>query len=114
MIASKKGRFKKIQETYREWSLSSTAQCLPKVFQYENIYAKCIWAIIFLAFAIATGYFFIQGVFDYLEFDIISKIRVFSEKTLVYPVVTLCNSNPITTKQGEAIFKDFKSEMIKF
>ena len=94
------------KETCREWSLSSTAQCLPKVFQYENTYVKIVWSLIFIVFSVATNFFFIQGIFDFLEFDVVSKIQVKNEQTLVYPVVTICDSNPFSTKETEALFKN--------
>jgi len=109
MIPNRESRFKRClqnaKETCRQWSMSSTAQCLPKVFQYENTYIKIVWSLIFIVFSVATDFFFIQGIFDFLEFDVVSKIRVYNEQTLVYPVVTLCDANVFTTKEAGEIFE---------
>ena len=59
-----------------EWSLSSNIHCYPKIFQSKNIYAKILWLICFLLFSFLTFWLVIKGVLDFLEFDVVAKIRV--------------------------------------
>ena len=92
---------------FKEWAVLSSAQCIPKIFQYDNKAAKVLFLILLLIFTFATFWFFIQGIFDYLEFDVISKIRVYSEETLIYPVISFCDANPFTSKDAELALKDY-------
>ena len=96
----------RIRKIFIEWSLMSTSHCYPKIFQYENIYAKIIWAVFFLGFAALTFCFLIFGLLDYFEFEVVSKIRVYNEKVLVYPTITICDSNSFTTKAAEHLLND--------
>ena len=90
------------------WSLSSNFHCYPKIFQYENIYAKIIWIIFFILFAFMTFWLVIKGVLDFLEFDVVSKIGVYSEDKSVFPTVTICEANAFTTKEAEYLLSEEK------
>ena len=92
------------------WSLTSSAQCLPKIFQYDNFYAKFLWALVFFLFSGLTVWFLIEGLLDFLQFDVVSKIRVFNEQNLVFPVVTNCDTNPFTTKKAENLIVGIEKE----
>ena len=98
----------KIRHLFIEWSLLSSFQCYPKIFQYKNMYAKIIWALFFFGFACLTFLFIVFGLLDYFEFEVVSKIRVYNEDTIVYPTITLCDANLFTTKEAEPLFDDVK------
>jgi hypothetical protein len=97
----------KLKYLLKEWSLSSSFQCLTKLYQYESRLIRILWLIIFIIFSFGTFWFFINGILDYLEFDVVSKIRVYNEETLVYPLVTFCGYFPFTSKKSDEIFSDF-------
>ena len=103
-----------IKKIFLEWSLMSTSHCYPKIFQYKNIYAKILWIIFFLGFAACTFCFLIFGLLDFFEFEVISKIRVFNEHSLLYPTVTICDANPLTTKEAENLITDANIQTIDF
>ena len=101
-----KTKGEEIQALFVEWSHLSTSHCYPKIFQYKNPFVKLIWILFFLVFACLTSWFLIFGVLNYFEFEVVSKIRVYNEETLVYPVVTICDANPFTTKYAEDLLED--------
>ena len=107
---TKSNKFDKIKKSIKEWSLLSSLQCLPKVFQYENIFIRILWFIILIIFSFGTCFFLIRTIFDYLEFDVVSQIRVYNEQTLVYPVISICEVNPFTSKEAENILSECKIE----
>ena len=102
-----KSKYGEIKKLFVEWSLASTCQCYPKIFQYKNTYGILIWMVLFLVFTCLTYWFLIFGILDYFEGEVVSKIRVYNEETLIYPVVTICNANPFTTKEAENLLSDF-------
>ena len=69
-----------------------------------------MWLVFFLIFSFWTFCFFIRGVLDYLEYDVVSKIRVHNEESLVYPVITLCDVNPFPTQKAVQLLKEFEKE----
>jgi len=41
-----------------------------------------------------------RSISDYLQFDVVTQIRVFKEVPVEYPTITICNINPLTTKEA--------------
>ena len=52
----------KLKHLLKEWSLSSSFQCLTKLYQYESRFIRILWVIIFIAFSFGTFWFFINGI----------------------------------------------------
>ena len=105
---SKLSSFKK---TLSEWSLVCTFHCYPKIFQYEHKVAKIFWSVLFLVFSGFTAYLVVKGLQDYFEYEVVSKIRIVNEAALTFPTVTVCDSDPFTTKQAGAFLKDMWREI---
>ena len=63
-----------------------------------------------MTFSFGTFWFFIMGILDYLEFDVVSKIRVYNEKTLVFPLITFCEINPFSSKIAVKILGDLNEK----
>ena len=102
--------FEEIYLAFKDWSLVSSAQCLPKVFQSENKCNKIVWLSLFLSFTFITFWFFVNGILDYLEYDVVSKIRVYSEDFLVYPIITFCHADQFPSKEAVKLFEDLEQE----
>jgi hypothetical protein len=108
--ALKVSREKSYKLILREWSLASSAQCLPKIFQYDNVLVRVIFVFILLVFLCGTFLLLVRALFDYFSYDVVSQIRIYDEATLTYPVITICDANPFTSKEAEEILKEFKIE----
>jgi hypothetical protein len=94
-----------LKKTCEKLCVTSSAQGLPKIFQYENKYARSFWLLVFLTFSFATFWLFVRGILDYLEYDVVSKIRVHNEASLEYPMVTFCSAFPFPTKSSQEVFE---------
>ena len=107
-------KLSKIKTAFTEWSILSTAQCYPKIFQAKNKYLQLIWSMNFIIFSCLTFWFVILGLINYLEFDVVSKIRVRTEKELVFPLITICDANPFTTSKSNDLLNktQFISESV--
>ena len=86
-----------------EWSLTSTFHCYPKIFQTKNVYAKILWTLFFLVFSCLTFMLVIKCLTDFLEFDVVSKIRINSQEASLFPTLTICWANPLTTQEAERL-----------
>jgi hypothetical protein len=89
-----------------EWSLLSTFHCYPKIFQTKNIHAKLTWSLLFILFSCLTFWLVVKGILDYVEFDVVSKIRVISQQSITFPTITICDANPFTSKEAEHFIRD--------
>ena len=91
-----------IKSVFLEWSQSVTYHCFPKIFKEKTrFFMRFIWTLIFLTFSGLTCYILINNVISYYQFNVVSTIQVVSERESVFPAVTICNSNPFTTKYAE-------------
>ncbi len=108
----KASRFKilKLQILFKEWCLSSSFQFLSKLYQYENNFQRLLWIIIFVTFSFGTFWFFIMGILDYLEFDVVSKIRVYNEKTIIFAYITICEIFPFSSKNANNLLENYLNE----
>ena len=52
-----------------------------------------MWIIFFLGATGFCSYLVFQSVSNYLQFDVVTKIQIFKESTVDFPVVSFCNNN---------------------
>ena len=76
----------------------STVHGLPNIVRSERNLTKTLWLIFTLISASLCFYLVVQSVFDYLNFDVTTKIRYINEVPAMFPSVTVCNSNPFVTE----------------
>ena len=96
----------KIKIKFFDWSQSVTYHCFAKIFKSKyNFLAKTFYSIIFLVFTGLTSYVLISNVIAYFKYDVISTLEVVNEKPVIFPKVTICNTNPFTSQQAEYLLK---------
>ena len=96
-----------IKNSFLEWSQTVTCHCFPKVFYKKTHLAiKCVWALIFLLFLTTTFFVLVNIVISYFQYNVVSSISVINERPSLFPVVTICNSNPFTTKEAENLIRN--------
>lgn len=98
-----------IKELFVEWSLVSTSHGWPSIFRVKRFYLKVMWAICFLASTGYCGFLVIMSIYDYLEYQVVTKIRLVSEKPVTFPAVTICNLNPFVTPEANQFILDYFS-----
>ena len=106
MIPIYESKLKIAKQALIDWSLTCTFHCYPKVFLYENKLVKCVWLVLFILLVGFTGYLLINILNDYFDYEVVSKIQVVNEVPTVFPAVTVCNTNPFTTKEAEHFLSD--------
>jgi membrane-associated HD superfamily phosphohydrolase len=101
MATKKLTKLARIKKAFLDWSNTFTAQCYPKIFQKNtNKYLQLTWSLIFILFSGLTSLFVVLGIVDYLEFEVVTKIRIHTGKQIIFPIITLCNANPFTSKKS--------------
>ena len=109
MLNSKKESLKKFAY---EFFVSTTCHGLPNIMRTENILLKIFWLLCLLASSVLCSIVVIQSVNEYLEFDVVTKIRVKNEKSTTFPAITLCHMNPFSTKSGNEFFSNLLRDQI--
>ena len=104
----KKNFRKNLKTLLVDRALLSTFHCYPKIFQTKNLYAKLTWSLLFILFSCLTFWFVVKGVLDFLEYDVVTKIRVISQQSITFPTVTICDASLFTTKESETLLERAK------
>ena len=78
----------KIKEKSIEIGLSSTFIGLPNIIRNENKCLKVMWLILFILGSSGGIYTVIKVINDYLDYEVVTSIKVFNEVPAKFPAVT--------------------------
>ncbi|XP_077866593.1 uncharacterized protein LOC100372922 [Saccoglossus kowalevskii] len=94
-------------EITRNFGKSTTTHGIPRIFQSSSYLGSCVWALIFFT---SCGCFIWQAttlILQYMEYGVTVKIDVVTEKSLLFPSVTVCNTNKLRRSAiMESTYKD--------
>ena len=65
---------------------------------------KLVWFVIFLCAAFACAMLIVHSIQEYMRYEVTSKIRFFSQTPSPFPVIMVCNMNPLTTDYADSLF----------
>ena len=91
---------------FKEWSLQTKFDCFSKIFLTQNVILQLTWLGLFLIFTALTAYFVSKNFLDFFSYETVSKIDIIDEKPTEFPAVTICNSNPFTTKTAQKLISN--------
>lgn len=99
-----------LKEIFLKWSLKSTCSAYASIFKAEKFYLKLMWSISLVVSLSFCCLAVIKSILAYLDYEVITKIRLIEERPMIFPVVSICNLNPfITQKANEFILDYFNS-----
>ena len=109
-----------LRKIFKEWYTSISFHCFSKIFSNNNPILRINWSIFFACFSFFTIKLLFRDIHQYLEYDVVSKIRVFNEKSSPFPTVTICDANQFSTREAERLIlkttnaskKEFFSDLI--
>ena len=80
---------------------------LPNIIRTKYFPLKIIWTILFLTAVGVLIYFLYNTIQDYLKYEVKTVVRSIDVDEMNFPVVTVCNTNKVTTKKGYDYFLFF-------
>ena len=84
----------------REILSRSTMHGLPRVINSKMLVLKFSWLFFLITSVFLFGKFSYDSIFNYLEYEVTTKIRKIHESPTIFPTVTICNKNKMTTDFG--------------
>ena len=93
----------KLREKFIELSSSSSLHGYPNMFKTNHWPVRLMWLLFFLASATLCVFMVYRSVNDFLSFDVVNKIRDYSEIPMAYPAITFCNVNPFINKNSDEL-----------
>jgi hypothetical protein len=95
----------KAKKLCKECFSSSTSHGLPNIFRTNNRIIQIIWLTCFLISTGMCAFMVGRSIIDFLSYDVTTKIRVYSEFSSEFPVITICNINPFTKNASLQLLK---------
>ncbi|RNA43641.1 acid-sensing ion channel 5-like [Brachionus plicatilis] len=99
-LKEKKENKTKMFDIFKEWTESMTMHGFPNIFRTNFLSIKIMWIILFLCSNMACFGLIIMNLINFLNFEVVTKIRVIEKDSIKFPAVTICNINPFVTEQG--------------
>ena len=96
----------RLNKVWTEWSLRVNLDCYAKIFEYtNNLVAQGIWCVLLLGSICTTFWIVSLSISNYLDYDVVSKIRnVYEMPPVEFPAVTICDFNAFTSHESENLF----------
>ena len=77
---------------------SSSFIILPNIYRSKHVQLKLLWFILSFICVGWCSWLMSRTVIDYLNYDVITKTEVKYETQLIFPVITICNTNIFSTE----------------
>lgn len=97
--------YKYIADIIVESAYESTTHGIPHFFRRQNWLIRIIWAACFLAAAVVCNYLIAQSIFNYFNYNTVTKAQRVHRISSEFPTVSVCNLNPFTTNKSHEFVK---------
>ena len=96
----------KIRQANKETLESSSVHALPNIIRNRFYPVKIMWVICFFGSSIGCAMFISKSISDYLNYDVITNIKIDYVNKLKFPMITICNTNIQKTKNISNMLND--------
>ena len=94
MSSDKKSR---IKEELKELGLSTTGHVIALIVKSKYLPMKIFLFLAWLVGVALTLYLLITNIMDFYKYEVTTKTRLIREVPMIFPKVTICNSDPFVT-----------------
>lgn len=89
------------------WATSTTTHGVQRFTKATRRHTRLLW-LVFILIALGLAiYVLANDVLQYLQHDVTTKIRIVDEKSVTFPVVSVCNMNPLVTPSAGQYIKEY-------
>ena len=79
---------------------------LVNIFKTKYVVTKVFWSLILVGLIGHTIKYILDCVYEYFDYQVITKIEVIGEVISLFPMVTICNLNPFVTEYSVEYLKN--------
>jgi hypothetical protein len=80
--------------------LTSTSHGLPNALRTPHMSMRVMWLLCFVVSTGVCSYLIIKSFLAYLDYEVITKVRVVNEFQSEFPRILICNLNQFTTNKS--------------
>ena len=81
---------------------SSTSHGIPNIIRAQYNSLKVLWSILFVLSTAACSYLIFKSLSQFFDNEIVTMIEIKNDISLEFPTITVCNSLPWISTQGES------------
>ena len=97
----------KIKEVLLDFCKKTSIQGIPNIYQAKSLSLKTIWILFFILATSGSSYLVIKSISNYLDFEVVTKIRVIRQQPAEFPTITICNLNRLSTINDKEIYDQY-------
>ncbi len=87
----------RILNSIKESLENSTIHAIPNILRNKYQTIRFMWLLCFIISAGVCGYSIFLSLSDYLEYEVVSQIKIKDENKIIFPIVSICNLNLFAT-----------------
>lgn len=92
----------------REWCIVSSIHGLSNIVRAHSYWRLFFWLIMLLVCSVLCILLVVSNILDYLRYDVITKARTLPlSQDEFFPVVSMCNENPLISPESNRFIKEF-------
>lgn len=106
-------KFIKLKTNLKNLLSDSTSHGLPKIVNSERVCFKLMWLLSLVVSTSVGFYLIVSNIFDYLDYEVVTKIQIINESLMPFPTVTFYNLNNVKINDSLddiLIFCNFNNE----
>lgn len=104
----------KIKNIFITWSQNTGIQGYPRIFQDEVQFSvRFIWLFVFIIFSCITSLLCLQSIMGYIQYETVSTIEIIRQVPTKFPTITICDSNPFTSKTAQTLLETLAFQKFK-
>ncbi len=103
---------KELIKIFKRYATESYVHGLPKIFKSEkNLIVRSIWLTCIIASLGFCAFLLYTNIFDFLGYEVTTKIQIFNEIPKVFPRVVICNNSPFVTNFAKTFLEQVRSNL---
>ena len=79
-----------IKDVFLKTAENFTGHGISNLFAAKTKLARFAWLIVILGFAAFCNFYIVNSFTDFFSYEVLSSIRIISEKEMIYPAVVIC------------------------
>ncbi len=92
IMPSNYNTIERIKKSFFESVSTTSCNGVPHLFKTNRTLLRIIWFVFISISAGASVWFIRNSVFDFLRYDVITKLETITENELIFPAVTICET----------------------
>jgi hypothetical protein len=100
------GMFVEIKEIVKERLMQTTAHGFSNIILNNLWMFKLTWICCLMCAFAGCGYLIHKTIADFLDYDVVTTIRKYSDTPVTFPAVSICNSNLVANERAQEYVKN--------